>query len=84
VATRAAMAAREAEVQKRLEAAVTTLALRFNVEPAPPFAPVRDAQYRAIDEREQLVLTLEALVDASEQPPERGVTATATKGNTRA
>ena len=67
MATRAAMVSRDAEIQKRLEAAVHALAERFDVEPAPPFPPVRDQTYRAIDEREQLVMTLERIVAATEK-----------------
>jgi hypothetical protein len=66
MATRAAMAYRDAEIQKRLDAAVTTLADRFAVDLPPPFPPVRNAEFRALDERDWLTITLERLVDATQ------------------
>lgn len=71
MATRAAMAARDSDVQKRLVRAVDTLAGAFGVEPAPPFPPVRDPAYRVIDEREQLTMTLERIVAAMNSQEKR-------------
>lgn len=67
MATRAAKAARDAGVQRRLDSAVTTLAERFGVETPPPYPPVRDQEYRAIDEREWLAATLERIVAATKE-----------------
>lgn len=69
MATRAAMAYRDAEVQKRLDQAVSALAERFQIEPPPPFPPVRDQQYRAIDERDWMATTLERVAAAAEEMP---------------
>lgn len=73
MATRAAISHRDAEVQKRLEAAVASLADRAGVAlpDHPPF--VRDAAYRAVDGREWLTTTLERIVEAS--TPEKGTSA---------
>lgn len=65
MATRAAMVAREAEINRRQEAAVGTLVQRFAVELPPPFPPVRDPAYRALDEREWLAIALERIVEAT-------------------
>lgn len=67
MATRAAIAYRDAEVTKRLMAAVETLAERAKVAlpERPPY--VRDAAFRAVDERDWLATTLETIV-ASTQP----------------
>lgn len=67
MATRAAKAGRDAAIQKRLDAAVFALSARFGTEPAPAFPPVRDPEYRAIDERERLAITLERVVAATEK-----------------
>lgn len=67
MATRAAKAGRDATIQKRLDTAVVALSARFGAEPAPAFPPVRDPEYRAIDERERLAITLERVVAATEK-----------------
>lgn len=67
MATRAAKAARQAEIDKRTDAAVSALCERFGVEVAPAFTPVRDPEWRDIDERERLVITIERIVEAVEE-----------------
>lgn len=67
MATRAAKAGRDAEIQQRIARAVETLSAVFEVEPAPAFPFVRDPEYRAIDEREQMAMTLERIVEATEK-----------------
>jgi hypothetical protein len=64
MATRAAMVARDADVQARLDRAVLALALRVGIElpPAPIYA--RDPYFRQIDERERMAVILERLLGA--------------------
>lgn len=64
MATRAAKVFRDAEIQKRLDAATEALALRLGVA-LPPVSPyVRDPEFRAIDERERMAVILERVVAA--------------------
>lgn len=67
MATRAAKAARQADIDTRADAAIGALSQRFGVTEAPAFAPVRDPEYRALDERERLVMTLERIVEATKE-----------------
>lgn len=67
MATRAAKAGRDAEIQKRLAAAIAELAAIFEVEPPPAFPFVRDPEFRAIDEREVMTITLERILTATQQ-----------------
>jgi hypothetical protein len=66
MATRAAKVGRQADIDKRTDAAISTLADRYGVEVAPAFPPVRDPEFRALDERERLLITLERIVEATE------------------
>lgn len=70
MATRAALAYRDAEVQKRLLAAVTALAERAKVALSEHPPHVRDAAFRAVDERDWLATALESIV-ASTKAKER-------------
>jgi hypothetical protein len=67
MATRAAKAGRDAEIQKRQMAVVAALAEAFGVEPAPAFPFVRDPEFRAIDEREVMTITLERILAAAQE-----------------
>ncbi len=65
MATRAAKAGRDADIQRRLDAAVTSLADRFRIDVPPPAPPVRDQEFRALDERERLTVMLERIAAAT-------------------
>lgn len=73
MATRAAIAYRDAEVQKRLGSAVEALAANAGVPLPDRPAYVRDPAYRAVDERDWLATALERIVAAS--APQKGTDA---------
>lgn len=64
MATRAAIAYRDAEVQKRLGSAVEALAANAGAPMPDRPAYVRDPAYRAVDERDWLATALERVVAA--------------------
>jgi hypothetical protein len=61
MATRAAIAYRDAEVQKRLLAVIGVLAERAKVDLPPQPQPDRDPAFRAVDERDWLATALETV-----------------------
>lgn len=66
MATRAAKATMDAEARKRMVAALDTLRERFDLEMPPERSLVRDPEYAAITEREDMATILEQLVKATD------------------
>lgn len=64
MATRAAKVARDADIQKRLDAAITALSERIGIDIPPAFPYVRDPEFRAIDERDRMATILERVLEA--------------------
>lgn len=70
MATRAAKATMDAIARKRMVAALGTLRDRFGLEMPAERPLVRDSEYAAITEREDMASILEGLVNATAPKPE--------------
>lgn len=71
MATRAAKATMDGEARKRMVAALDTLRERFGIEMPADRPLVRDPEYAAIAEREDMATILEQLVKATEPAAEK-------------